>query len=306
MKKTLGPVVSGFCAIAILAAALAPPARAQSLPEAKLAKILGQTPETTPDNVLRFTWLRTDLRVRVDRVEVEPALVVKSWAAFESSGASGSALVTGELAVTAGESQHAIDALQTENFNVTGVGDQLIGETPRLAYIDFTGGGMPLDLAASLMKVLRKTATPLGQHGVRHLLHATENEPNWAGAITAALGRKPVWRNRVLTFRIARNNEIRIGLIVVTPSMGTEETLNFQRAGDLVASAGQLVLIDDEVNPVVALLRRHGFTVTALYDHLLSESPRLFFVHYWVVGKPKEIASTLADAMNRINVTAPK
>lgn len=306
MNKILAPVTSLLCAAILTAAAWAPPALAQTLSAKKIGKILEQAPELTSDGVLRFSWLRTDLRVRVDRVEVEPALALRSWAAFESSGASGAALVTGELAVRDSEAQRAIDALQAGNFNVTGVGDHLSGETPRMAFIDFTGGGLPLDLAAGLMKALRKAEIPLSQHGVRRLLHATEKEPGWTGAVSKALGRKPVWRDHVLRFTIARNNEIRIGLVVVTPSMGTEETLNFQRAGDQVASAGQLVLISNEVNPVVALLRRHGFAVTALYDHLLNESPRLFFVHYWVVGKPAEIATTLADAMNRINVTAAK
>jgi Domain of Unknown Function (DUF1259) len=306
MKKIPGPLIAGLAAILILAAALAPAARAQALPAKQLGKILEQTPMELSGGVLKFTWLRTDLHVRVGRVEVEPALALRSWAAFESAGESRAALVTGELAVTESESQKAIDALQAANFNVTGVGDHLNGESPRVTFIDFTAGGLPADLAASLMKALRESATPMRRSGGTHLLRATENEPGWTAAVRSALGRKGAWHDRVLTINIPRNDEIRIGLTVATPPMGTSVSLHFQSAGAEVASAGQIVLLNDEVNPVIAELRRHGIEVAALGDHLLNESPRLFFVHYWAVGKPTQIAAALAGAMNRINVRAPK
>jgi hypothetical protein len=306
MNKISGPPIAALIATLALASALAPPVRAQALPGKQLAKILGQTPMESAGGALKFTWLRTDLRVRVDRIEIEPALAMRSWATFESAGESRAALVTGELVVTESEAQKAIDALQASNFSVTGIGDHLSGETPRLTFIDFNAGGLPADLAAGLMKALRKTATPLHQNGGSHLLRAMESEPGWTGGVRTALGRTGAWHDRVLTISIPRNDEIRIGLTVVTPPMGTAITLKFQSAGGQVASAGQIVLLSEEVNPVVAELRRNGIAVTALGDHLLSESPRLCFLHYWAVGKPRPIAAALAAAMNRINVRAPK
>jgi Domain of Unknown Function (DUF1259) len=306
MKIISARLLAALIATLALAAAFSAPASAQALPGKQLAKILGQTPMETAGGALKFTWPRSDLRVRVDRVEIEPALALRSWAAFESTGASGAALVTGELVVTDSEAQKAIDALLASNFNVTGIGDHLSGETPRLTFIDFNAGGLPADLANGLMKALRKTATPLRKGGDSHLLRAMENEPGWTAAVRAALGRKGVWHGRVLSFSIPRNDEIRIGLTVVTPPMGTGVSLNFQSAGGQVASAGQIVLLAEEVNPVVAELRRNGIAVTALGDSLLGESPRLCFLHYWVVGKPKPIAAALAGAMNRINVRASK
>ncbi len=306
MKKVSGPLLAALIATLTLGAAFTSPARAQALPGKQLGKILGQTPMETAGGVLKFSWLRTDLRVRVGRVEIEPALAMRSWASFDSTGESRAALVTGELVVTEGEAQKAIDALQASNFNVTGIGDHLSGETPRLTYINFNAGGLPADLAMGLMKALRKTATPLNQHGGSHLLRAMESEPAWAASVRGALGRKGVWHDRVLTISIPRNDEIRIALTLVTPPMGTAVSLNFQSAGAQVAGAGQIVLMSEEVNPVVAELRRNGIAVTALSDNLLGESPRLCFLHYWVVGKPKPIAAALAAAMNRINVRAPK
>jgi hypothetical protein len=306
MKKISGARLGALIATLTLAAAFASRAHAQALPAKQLGRILGQTPMETAGGVLKFTWLRSDLRVRVDRVEIEPALALQSWAAFEPAGASRAALVAGELAVTWSEAQRAIDALQASNFNVTAVGGHLSGETPRVAFIDFNAGGLPADLAAGLMKALRKTKTPLSQSGGSHLLRAMESEPGWTTDVRGALGRKGAWHNRVLTVSIPRNDEIRVALTVVTPAMGTAVLLNFQSAGGQVASAGQIVLLGDEVDPVVAELRRNGIEVTALGDNLMGESPRLCFLHYWAVGKPKPIAAALAAAMNRINVRAPK
>jgi Domain of Unknown Function (DUF1259) len=293
-------------AIAILATVLAAPARAAALSGKELGRILEQTPVALSGGVLKFSWPRTDLRVRVGKIEIAPALAMKSWAAFEPAGQGNSVLLTGELVVTEREAQAAIDALQSANLNVTGIGDHLAGETPRLVFMDFTGGGLPSDLAAGLMKALRKTATPLGKPEGSHLLRAAEAEPTWTAAVRSGLGRAGTWRHRVLTVNVPRNEEIRLGVTLLDPPMGTSVSLHFQSAGSEVASAGQLVLQSDEVNPVIAELRRHGIEITALNDHLLTETPRLFFVHYWAVGKPGQIAAALAAALDRMGVRAAK
>jgi hypothetical protein len=293
-------------AIVMLATALAAPARAAALSGKELGHILGQTPIALPGGILKFSWPRADLRVSVGKIEIAPSLALRSWAAFEPAGRGNAVIVTGELVVTGPEAQAAIDALQTANFNVTGIGDHLTGETPRLVFADFTGGGLPGDLAAGLIKVLRKTATPLHLPDEQHLLRAVEAEPAWTAAVRTALGRAGTWHNRVLTVNVPRNEEIRLGVTLLDPPMGTSVSLHFQSAGAKVASAGQIVLLSDEVNPVIAELRRHGIEITALHDHLLSETPRLFFLHYWVVGKPAKIAAALASALNRINVRATK
>ncbi len=52
------------------------------------------------------------------------------------------------------------------------------------------------------------------------------------------------------------------------------------RANGHAAITGDFVLLGSEVNPVISALRENGIQVTALHSHMLSEQPRLFFMHF--------------------------
>jgi len=68
-----------------------------------------------------------------------------------------------------------------------------------------------------------------------------------------------------------------------------------------VATTGDFVIIASEVNPVIRELRAHGIAVTALHSHMLEETPRLFFMHFWGVGAPEDVAGGLKAAPSKVN-----
>jgi hypothetical protein len=46
---------------------------------------------------------------------------------------------------------------------------------------------------------------------------------------------------------------------------------------------------------------KHGITVTAVHNHMLFESPRLFFLHFWGIDKPEELAKGIKVALDKTN-----
>jgi hypothetical protein len=84
--------------------------------------------------------------------------------------------------------------------------------------------------------------------------------------------------------------------------MGVATAVNFQRVGKDVATTGDFVLIADEVNPVMRELESHGIRVTAVHSHMLRDTPRLFFMHFWGVGAPRAIAEGIRAALTHVNV----
>ena len=75
--------------------------------------------------------------------------------------------------------------------------------------------------------------------------------------------------------------------MTLTGAQGVAESINFQDAGSgKVATTGDFVLTAEEVNPVISALEEHQIQVTALHSHMLTEQPRLFFMHFWAVGSP--------------------
>ena len=61
--------------------------------------------------------------------------------------------------------------------------------------------------------------------------------------------------------------------------------MNFQWTTNKVAATGDFVLIGDEINPVIKELQANGIEVTALHNHMIDDSPRLFFLHFWSIRR---------------------
>jgi hypothetical protein len=71
----------------------------------------------------------------------------------------------------------------------------------------------------------------------------------------------------------------------------------FKRIGDHVMVMGDLVLLDDEVSPVIRSLQQNGVEQTGLHNHLLRESPRVMYMHIRAIGNPERIARAVRTAL---------
>ena len=88
--------------------------------------------------------------------------------------------------------------------------------------------------------------------------------------------------------------------MTIANSMGIATALNFQPTAEgKAAITGDFVLIGGEVNPVIKALRANGIAVTALHSHMLTEQPRLFFMHFWANDDAVKLARGLKAALDK-------
>jgi len=170
-------------------------------------------------------------------------------------------------------------------------------------YVHFSGHGDPVALARTLHAALASTKTPIAA--------STSAPPPPPPALPLAdldriLGRAGKANGGVYQFSVPRSEAIREGGMTIPASMGMSTAINFQPAGDdRAAITGDFVLRAGEVNRVIRALRGGGIAVTALHSHMLEEEPRLFFMHFWAVGEPKALATTLRKALDLTSSSAP-
>lgn len=69
---------------------------------------------------------------------------------------------------------------------------------------------------------------------------------------------------------------------------------------------GDLVLTEDEINPVMSALLQNSLDVTALHNHFFWEQPRIFYMHVHGRGSPEELARRLKPAIDLIDQSAKK
>ena len=260
-------------------------------------QVFGNAGKDLPGEVRRYGWPRTDLHVRIANVPVEPGLALGAWAGFKKTGTGGDAVAMGDLVLLASEVEPVLGELESGGFEILAIHNHLIGEAPRVVYVHFHGHGDAAMLAKTLKAALAKTKTPPpGKAAAK----STAAQEKTFERLQEALGRKGTMAGTVLQVSIARAEPIQDGGMEVPPSMGMNNPMNFQTVGAQVATTGDFVLIADEVNPVIRELHSHGIAATALHSHMLRETPRLFFMHFWGVGSPEDIGAGLKAALSKI------
>ena len=259
------------------------------------APIFGQEAKALPGDVQKYSWPRRDLHVTIGKTVVAPALALGSWAAFK--GEAGRAMAMGDLVLLETEVNPVIRVLQEGGFEVLAVHNHLLGESPHVLYVHFMGHGDEAALARTLAGALEKTHTP---REAAVAAKPSADDAKLLDAFQAALGRKGTMAGAVVQIGIPRVDAITDGGMEIPPSMGMAESINAQAAGERIASTGDFVLVADEVNPVIHELEAHGIEVTALHSHMLRETPRLFFMHFWGLGNPEKIGEGLKAALSKV------
>jgi hypothetical protein len=157
-------------------------------------------------------------------------------------------------------------------------------------YMHISGHGGGVKLAASLKEALALTAAPPAAAPAA----APADLGLDADAVGTALGRKGTVNGGVLQFSVPRAETIHDGGMEIPPS------INFQPTGNgKAAITGDFVLLGSEVNPVIRTLRDGGIQVTAVHSHMLTEEPRLFFMHFWANDDAVKLAATLKSALDK-------
>lgn len=249
---------------------------------------------TVQDSVFKVTFPRSDVKVKVGEVMIEPGLALTGWLAFKPHG--NETMMMGDLVLLDTEVPSVILKLSSSGIDTTGLHNHLINEMPSVMYLHVEGHGEPTKLAENVKAALAQTGTPL-------ILPSGIPQPtafDWS-KVEAIMGQKGHRSGNLLQFNISRAETIMENNTVIPPFMGVASPINFQAVGKKAATTGDFVLLANEVNPVVHALAEHGITVTAIHNHMLVESPRLFFLHFWGYDDPEKLARGLKAALEKTN-----
>ena len=123
--------------------------------------------------------------------------------------------------------------------------------------------------------------------------------PGYWKPVEEVLGRKGVSSaGGVVRFGFPRTDlNVVLDGVTLKPALALGSWVAFKRMGDHVMVMGDLVLLEDEVTPVMASLQENGVEQTALHNHLLDESPRVMYMHIRAIGNPGRIARAVKEAL---------
>ena len=90
---------------------------------------------------------------------------------------------------------------------------------------------------------------------------------------------------------------VKVGNVVIKPALALMSWAAFVKSGTTAITYGDLVLLDDEINPVISKLEERGIELSALHNHLLHEDPRIMYIHFVGRGNEVEMAKGIREAL---------
>src|SRR5205085_10897437 len=120
--------------------------------------------------------------------------------------------------------------------------------------------------------------------------------------VLKSLGKQGDFKDSVLKINIPRNDlKVTIDGIATPTPFGFGGWLAITKGnGGMDVLMGDLVLLEDEVNPVMSALLDNGLDVTAIHNHFFFESPRLFYMHVHGHGTAADLARMATPALDLI------
>src|SRR5258708_26726970 len=118
-------------------------------------------------------------------------------------------------------------------------------------------------------------------------------------SVEAALGRTgQLQPGEVYKFALPRRDmKIMKDGVTVAPGLALGSWLAFKKMGNEAMVMGDLVLSEDEIEPVMLKLQQNGIEQTSIHNHLLGETPRVIYMHVAGHGDPVVLARSLASAL---------
>src|SRR6476620_10371864 len=136
---------------------------------------------------------------------------------------------------------------------------------------------------------------------------ANAQEVDWQ-KIDDALGRKPAVSGDVHRYGFPRTDlSVTLDGVTIKPALALGGWAAFKPAHGGAMMMGDLVLLENEINPVMTAAIGNGLEITAVHNHVLRAQPLTFYMHVSGHGDPVKLANALRTALaaSKTPLTAP-
>jgi hypothetical protein len=251
-------------------------------------------------NVLKVNIPRNDLHTQIAGFSVPTPFGFGGWFAM-TKGDGGEDVVMGDLVLTQEEVNPVMSALLDHGLEVTALHNHFFWDEPRVFFMHIHGHGKALDLANDLKPAIDL----IGQTkpaGAGQSSSATPKQSTLdTEKITKIVGHAGEQNGPVYKITLGRDDlSVKEMGATINARMGLNTWAAFFGSNDDAAVAGDIAMLETEVQPTLKALRSHGLDVVAIHHHMINSRPVIIFLHYWGRGPADKLAVGFKAALDQL------
>src|SRR5262249_16294724 len=242
------------------------------------------------EGVFKVNFPRKDIQATVAGARMIPDLGLTGWAAFTRAG--DHTMVMGDIVVLEGEVNPVMSAALDNGLQVTALHNHFLWDSPKVMFMHIGGMGDEETLARAVGRVFGELQASINSNPAPPTANIdpahTSLDPS---AIARVLGTAGTLKNGV--YKVVIGRTATMGGHEVGAEMGINTWAAFAGSEQLAIVDGDFAMLESEVQAVLKALRAANINVVAIHNHMISESPRYVFLHYWGVGPVDGLAKGL-------------
>lgn len=193
-----------------------------------------------------------------------------------------------------------MSVLLDSGVSVTALHNHFFFDKPRVLFMHIGGEGTVEQFATAVKAAFAKQKEIRAKHPDPAEYCQMPFAPG-ANSITGkivddTLGTKGQAKDGMFKVVIGRTTKMPCGCDM-TKEMGVNTWAAFGGTDDNAAVAGDLSVLEDELQPVLKALRAGKINIVAIHSHMTHENPRILFLHYWGKGTTAALANGLKGAL---------
>ena len=253
---------------------------------------------------------RNDLQVKIKGEPVPVSFGFGGWVAIKRTLDGEAAMLMSDTVLLQEEVNPLISAALANGLEIGAIHNHFFYEEPRVFYMHIMGMGAPAELARKFAATLKGSkllpanqppaaAPAAGLPTGKELfdLPALDAIVKYPGVVNGPTYKYTVGRADIRSLMM--NTEM-------TAAIGLNSWAAFAGRQDDAHIAGDIAMLEHEVNPVIKTLRAHQLEVVAVHNHMLGDTPRMMFLHYYGRGPAAALAQGFRAALDQLGQANPK
>lgn len=247
---------------------------------------------------------RNDLKVSVKGESVPISFGFGGWVSVKKTMDGKAAVLMSDTVLLEEEVNPLISAAQSNGLEISAIHNHFFYESPRIFYMHLHGMGDVAILAKNYAATIKNNKLSPANQPTPSTPARTAKEIFDLPALDKIVGTTGAVNGATYKYTIGRSDRTITAMgAEMTPNIGLNSWASFAGTPEAAHIAGDIAMLESEVNFVIKALRQNNLEVVALHHHMLGENPRTIFLHYYGRGTADKLAMGFRAALNELGKT---